>query len=107
MARNWDVYTASPPEYEQPIDVLERAREFIARVRRRYSGEHLVAVTHGDVIAFLILWAKAASISPEQKQDFRRLGLADKYPAPGSISTFVFRANALDELPGVEYVSLS
>ena len=103
--RDWDTYTDTPPEYEQPINVLERAQKFIKKARRAYFGQHIVAVTHGDLIAFSILWAKSAPIRVEQSQKLRRLGIADEYPAPGSISTFVFATEAIDELPRVGYVN--
>ena len=103
--RNWDVYAGTPPEYEQPINILERAQKFIKKARRAYSGQHIVAATHGDLIAFLILWAKSAPIGVEQRHKLQWLGIADEYPAPGSISTFVFSTETMNELPRVEYVN--
>ncbi len=105
--RNWDLYTGIPPEYEQPIDVFERAQKFIQKARRAYFGQHIVAATHGDLIAFSFLWAKSAPIEVEQKQKLQQLGIADNYPAPGSITTFTFATAAIDELPRVEYINPS
>jgi broad specificity phosphatase PhoE len=104
-ARHWDVYTGSPPPYEQPADVLNRAREFISLIRSQYSGKHVVAVTHGDLIAFLILWALDASITPLAKDDLRQWGFQEDYPAPGSITTLIFKTALEDELPGLHYQS--
>lgn len=103
-ARDWDMYTGIPSEYEQPADVLERVQKYISRVRSQYLGQHVAAITHGDLIAFSILWVKHAPISPEAKKDLRRLGLPDRYPVPCSITTFTFRTTAADELPGFEYI---
>jgi len=70
-----DVYAGTPPEYEQPINVLERAQKFIKKARRAYSGQHIVAATHGDLIAFLILWAKSAPIALSKDISFSGWGL--------------------------------
>jgi hypothetical protein len=29
----WDLYSSAPPGYEQPVDVLARARQFVAQAR--------------------------------------------------------------------------
>src|SRR5690242_19236241 len=56
--RNYDLYTDSPAPYEQPQDIVRRAQEFMNWARKQYPGQQVVATTHGDVIAFSILWAK-------------------------------------------------
>ncbi len=103
--RHWDVYTGVPPGFEQPADVFHRAKAFVNKVRRQYTGGHIVAVTHGDLIAFLILWAKEQSIDVKLKEDLRPFGLADRYPAPASISTMMFNTGDDQEVPSIEYSS--
>jgi broad specificity phosphatase PhoE len=49
-SRNGDVYTGADARYEQPEDILKRVQKFVFRTRRRFSGKHVVAVTHGDVV---------------------------------------------------------
>ena len=66
--RDWDVYSGNRPPYEQPGDVLERAKAFVAKVKKEYPGQEVVATTHGDVIAFLIAWALGKPITNESKQ---------------------------------------
>jgi len=103
-ARDWDVYTGVGPEFEQPADILARAREFIAQVRRQYAGQHVAAVTHGDLIAFTILWARSAPLAPPtNKQTLDTLGLPDRYPVPASITTLVFQTADEAEVPGLTY----
>ena len=102
-ARHWDLYTGSPPEFEQPNDVLRRARCFLSRIRGRYAGKHLVAVTHGDLIAFLILWSKSAPTTPEHGRDLTRWGFPVSYPMPGSILELRFGTPDSDELPSMDY----
>jgi len=103
-ALNGDVYTGTVPPFEQPIDILNRAQKFVRRVRKHYAGRHAVAVTHGDAITFMILWAKNLSLLPEYKGKMAPLGIPGGYPAPASITTFAFRTEAPDELPQVKYV---
>jgi broad specificity phosphatase PhoE len=103
IARNWDVYTGVKPPYEQQSDVLARGQTFIMQLRRRYPKQHLIVVTHGDVIAFLILWSKGISITNDKKQALEELGVADGYPTPASLSTFIYHTSRYDELPDFEY----
>jgi broad specificity phosphatase PhoE len=103
--RGWDAYTGASASYEQPQDVLTRARQFIAEVRQIHMGQHVVAVTHGDLIAFLILWAKGLAAIPQHKSEIRKLGIADGYPAPASISKFVYHTAAEDEVPHLAYAN--
>jgi broad specificity phosphatase PhoE len=104
IARGWDLYEGIPPEYEQPQDVLARAHQFIACVRARHAGQHVVAVTHGDVIAFLVLWANGYPASPSSRDALRRIGIPKGYPAPGSITTFSYRTDENAERPAMEHI---
>ncbi len=106
-ARNWDVYTGSPPEFEQPLNILTRTQKFVARARQKYAGQHIVIVTHGDVVLFMVLWAKQMPITIEQKVNFHQAGLSDNFPAPASISTFTFQMASADEIPQLEYLNPS
>ena len=100
--RNWDLYTGVGPAYDQPTDVVARAREFFAQVRSEYAGQHVAAVTHGDVIAFTTLWAFGADLVPANKHTLDAHGLAEDYPAPASLMTFTFGPD--DERPAVRYL---
>jgi hypothetical protein len=101
MMSGWDLYSGS--EYEQPQDVLDRALRFIVRVRKRHAGQHVVAVSHGDVIAFVIRWAKRLSIGPHHRQVLLNAGIPEGYPAPASISTLIFSTADRDEWPEFAY----
>ncbi len=98
LSRNWDLYSDVDPAYEQPADIIARAREFLAQVRREYAGQHVVAVSHGDVIAFTALWAFGVELIPANKHTLNVHGLADDYPAPASLLTFTYVPDA-DERP--------
>lgn len=99
IRRNWDVYTGSQLPYEQPTDVLSRVLKFVGLVRRRYPGQHVIAVTHGDPIQFLAQWAKDQAVGP-MNEDL-------PYPGPASISTFIFSeaagSSALEGKPVYRY----
>jgi broad specificity phosphatase PhoE len=84
---HWEIYAGIPPNYEQPEDVLGRALKFTAAVCTRFPGECVLAVTHGDLIYFLTLWATGQTTASKQDQTF--------YPAPASISSFIFEGDGL------------
>ncbi|MFN8376855.1 MAG: histidine phosphatase family protein [Anaerolineae bacterium] len=101
--RSYDLYTDSPSPYEQPADIVRRAREFMAWARREHSGERIAAVTHGDVIAFTILWAKGVPLHHSERH-FQRFDFPDQYPATASITTLTFNSSDVTEVPQVAYL---
>lgn len=102
-ARQGDVYSAAGAGYEQPEDVLARLRAFTWRVRRRFAGGTVIAVTHGDPIVFAMLWARGLEPSARNKARLRRLGFARGYPATGSLSALIFRTNRPNERPELSF----
>jgi probable phosphoglycerate mutase len=107
IARNWNIYEGVDPPYEQPVDVLHRVQRFVTCVRREHRGRHVIAVTHGDVIAFTILWGNGIPITAAYREALRTVRwLPNGYPAPASISTFVYKTTARDELPAFEYTQI-
>jgi broad specificity phosphatase PhoE len=101
--RNGDVYTGVDPHYEQPEDILLRVQKFLFRMRLKYFGKHIVAVTHGDIILFMILWANNFPATPPHKKRFTTLGILDEYPATASITTFFYSTDRKDERPSITY----
>ena len=86
---HWNIYEGIPANYEQPIDVLARALKFTAAVRRKFPGECVLAVSHGDLIYFLTLWAMGQALTSQQGQTF--------YPAPASLSRFIFDGDGIEK----------
>ncbi|MEW6221358.1 MAG: histidine phosphatase family protein [Thermodesulfobacteriota bacterium] len=82
-----NVYQDSRPPFETPADVLGRLIRFLGQVRRRHSGQWVAAVSHGDPIAFLILWAHGQPPSAAGKTGLAPWGIPGGYPGPGSITT--------------------
>jgi probable phosphoglycerate mutase len=99
-----DVYTGSDDRFEQPPDIVQRVQKFIRRSRRQYAGQHIAAVTHGDVIAFTVLWAHQQPLIPAHKSGLQRFGISDGYPALASVTTFAFRTSQNDETPAATYL---
>jgi broad specificity phosphatase PhoE len=96
--RGWDIYTGSSSAFEQPIDVLGRAKKFVLLTRKESQGKQVVVVTHGDVIAFMVLWAKQLPITPKHKTVLYKSSIT-----PASISSFTFKTDLEAELPQCEY----
>lgn len=101
--RNGDVYTGVVSKYEQPEDILLRVQKFLFRMRRTFAEKHVVAVTHGDIIFFMILWASHFAATPLNKKKFTTLGILKEYPAVSSITTFSYSTSTRDERPSIAY----
>jgi broad specificity phosphatase PhoE len=100
--RRDDYYTGIGPPYEQPADIVQRVLQFFETVRRRHKGQNIMAVTHGDVVTFTMLWAGGFALSPHNKANLKAIGF-NGYPATGSITAFSFRTDSERELPEVRY----
>jgi len=101
--RNGDVYSGVDSKYEQPEDILLRVQKFLFRIRRTFPEKHVVAVTHGDIILFMMLWASHLSTTPHNKKKFTTLGILKEYPAVSSITTFSYSTSTKDERPSIAY----
>ena len=101
--RNGDIYSGVDSKYEQPEDIVLRIKKFLSRIRRVCSGKHVVAVTHGDVILFMVLWASDFPLTPYYKERFTTLGILEEYPATSSITTFCYSTDKKDERPSIAY----
>lgn len=98
-----DIYTDSPEGYEQPTDILRRVHAFIGRLRLRFAGRETVAVSHGDVITFTVLWAKGWDVIPLNKTRLHQAGYGAGYPAHASVTSLTFHTSQVDERPAVAY----
>lgn len=101
---NFDIYTGTEAPYEQPLDVRRRVREWIAQMRRERAGQTIAAVSHGDVVVTMFLFAQQYAGSDIARLQLEGLGLPEPYPATASISTFTYKSDDLDEVPDYFYV---
>lgn len=104
-ARNGDLYTGSTAGYEQPPDLVRRVLVFFRRVLSRHCGSDVVAVTHGDIIVFAVLWALGEDLVPENKSRLKQFGYAVAYPEHASMTRFTFSNGSTDRLPDIVYVN--
>lgn len=102
---NEDFYTGTQKPYEQPADIVERVQDFIWDVRKQSKCREVVAVTHGDIIVFLVLKIKDLSVVPRNKARLTLAGMQDNYPATASLTTMTYFTESEDEEPMVEYCS--
>ncbi len=102
--RNWDLYTGVNAAFEQPSDVVARVTVFLSQLRDAHPGEHVVLVTHGDVIAFTVLWFSKCELIPQNKHTLDTLGFADDYPAPASVFNILYTSNDPGGKPTIEYI---
>ena len=104
--RRGDIYTGIPEGFEQPGDIVRRTKRFLRSIRRRYPGGTVAAVTHGDVIAFTVLWAQGFALTPANKLRLAQAGIADGYPAHASVTRLAYLTDSPDERPRVCYMPL-
>jgi len=101
-----DIYTNAPSGFEQPEHLIKRIRLFLNSVRRKYPGKQVVAVTHGDIIAFTVLWARGFALTPENKQRLADAGIKGGYPAHASVTRLCYTTDSPEELPRITYMPL-
>jgi broad specificity phosphatase PhoE len=101
-ARDGDVYSGGDGG-EQPQDIVDRTRRFILRAGRPHPGGQVAAVTHGDVITFMVLWARGFDPTPRNKNRLLQAGYPVAYPAHASITTLTYRGISAEEKPDISY----
>jgi broad specificity phosphatase PhoE len=101
--RQWDAYTGAPAKYEQPEAIVARLSQFIQEVLERHPGQTVVAVSHGDPIAFLFLSLRGKALLPANRFEFVEIGLGDSYPAHASIMLLEFQTAVPAEIPAISY----
>lgn len=103
VALKGKMYAGDSPEFEMPQDIVDRTNRFFRRVANTFEGRHVVAVTHGDVIVFGLLWAKGYALDPACKGRLAPVGIRRGYPAHGSVTTFIFESSLSDSKPSTSY----
>lgn len=91
----WNFYHDVAPPYEKPEDIVARMVKFFELARREHTGEHVIAVSHADPIAFAILWAGGKPPAADRRKRLTECGISADYPAPASVTTFSFVADRL------------
>jgi broad specificity phosphatase PhoE len=94
---NWDLYTGISKPFEQPIDIFNRTQKFIAKYTKKFANQEIIAVTHADLIVFLLLWAKGHEVSYSNKVLIEKKQIDITFPSPASVTSFIW--NSTDSLP--------
>ena len=97
------MYADLAQQFETPPDIAKRATRFLNRVARHYPGKQVVAVTHGDVILFGLLWALGKPLDAHYKGRMGFIGMRSGYPEHGSVTTFRLGTAAAVARPFVGY----
>jgi broad specificity phosphatase PhoE len=100
---NFDLYTGSEAPHEQPQHIRQRVRGFIAEMRRLHAGQEIVAVSHGDVVVAMFMFAMQQDEGDIGRGRLSDLGLPERYPMTASINTFTYQTNDTDEVPLYHY----
>lgn len=100
----FDLYTGTEPPYEQPGDIRRRVLEFIAEMRVKHANQQIAAVTHGDVVVAMFLYAKQQADNTIGRGQLEALGLMERYPVTASISTLTYHTADADEIPEYAYL---
>jgi broad specificity phosphatase PhoE len=90
-ARNWNIYSDTQAPFEQPIDVFNRSASFIRKTIREFPGKQIIAVTHADVIVFLLLWVHGYEVNYPNKSLIEHKKIDIPFPAPASVTTLIFQ----------------
>lgn len=101
---HFDIYTGTEPPYEQPLDVRKRVRAWLAEMREKHAGQAIAAVSHGDVVVTMFLFAQRYAGSDIARLKLSEMGLPEPYPSTASISTFAYKGDDPDEVPSYFYV---
>jgi len=106
-----DLYTDSEAPYEQPRDIRRRVLDFIADMREKHAHQTIAAVTHGDIVVALFMYAQGAdendigrSRAENNRNRLQEMGLPEYYPATASISCLTFHTDDPDEVPDYLYI---
>jgi broad specificity phosphatase PhoE len=97
------LYRDVSPVFEKPQDILNRTLRFFKRAGNAFRGRQVVAVTHGDIIVFSLLWARGCPLDPALKGRLQPLGVQEGYPAHASVTTFCFNARHDGHRPSTRY----
>jgi broad specificity phosphatase PhoE len=108
---HFDLYTGSEPPYEQPRDIRRRVLSFIADMREKHANQAIAAVTHGDIVVAMFMYAHGADendIGRSRDEKLRNrlldMGLPEAYPATASLSRLTFHTDDPDEVPEYLYI---
>lgn len=102
-AIGWDLYGHNQPGYEQPADILKRVQKFCQWVVKKRPGQEVVAVTHGDLVAFSALWAMGEQVTLANRRQMKKLGFPEVYPTTAGVLSLMFDPHQPEKRPEWQY----
>ncbi|MBZ0306926.1 MAG: histidine phosphatase family protein [Anaerolineae bacterium] len=81
---DWNLYENLEKGYERAEDIMNRVQTFTARMRKKHAGQEIVAVTHGDVVLFVQMWARKLPLTHVARRSIQ------PYPATASINSLIY-----------------
>ena len=100
ITKNWDLYTGSPPQFEQPVDIKNRLLRLITRLRKQRAGQHVALVTPADCLVWITLWAAQFPLTPQSKLDnLIKAGISNGFPTHASRVTLQFGEDLGEKRP--------
>ncbi len=99
----FDIYTGNEPPHEQPADVRLRVLDFIQAMRSKHAGQHIAALTHGDIVVTAFLYAMQYAGNDIARGKLVDLGLPEPYPLTASLSILTYHTTDPDEKPSYLY----
>jgi broad specificity phosphatase PhoE len=88
--RDWDLYTGSSDQFEQPADVVKRLVRFFGRIRQNHPNQHTIAVSHADPLAWATQWATGQPLTLHGRRHLSAAGLPVDYPTYACVISLVF-----------------
>lgn len=81
---DWNLYENLEDGYERAEDIMSRVQKFTAQMRKKHAGQEIVAVTHGDIVLFVQMWARNLPLNHVARRSIQ------PYPATASINSLIF-----------------
>jgi broad specificity phosphatase PhoE len=100
---NFDLYTGSEDPHEQPHHLRRRLRSFVNEMRKKYAGQEILAVSHGDMVVTMFMFAMQQEEHDLGRGRLETLGLPERYPVTASVNSFTYQTDDEDEIPLYQY----
>jgi broad specificity phosphatase PhoE len=98
------MYDGNLPPHERASDMRHRILNFVAEMRQKHANREIVAVTHGDVLVIMFMFAHGSDPEDIGRGRLMPMGLSEQYPATAGILSFTYHTSDADELPTWSYV---
>jgi broad specificity phosphatase PhoE len=99
----YEVYKGNQAPYETERDLRARLVAWLNSVRQAHHEQHVIGVTHGDMVVSALLYAVQHPIDDIGRGKLMGFGLTDAYPATACLLTLSFQTQDANERPAWAY----